>query len=485
MTHSFDLRARARQAMIDAGFTPEIPSAVLREVAALTEDAASDAEAAIQDARALLWSSINNVESRDLDQVEFAEQLPDGAIRLLIGIADVDAFVPKGSQIDLWASEQTTSVYTGVETFPMLPERLCTDLTSLRQGEDRGSVVTDVLIGADGESRGESVYQAVLHNRARLDYNSVGDWLAGHGPMPSANDPSLAAQIRLQERASRHLQTWRRKTGALEFETIEASPIVQDGAVTGLTVKAKNEARSLIENFMVAANSAIAALLSESGFPSLQRVVRTPARWAQIVELAVSLGDTLPAEPSALALSTFLARRKAAEQERFGDLSLSVVKLLGPGEYTVVGAGKEPEGHFGLAVHGYTHSTAPNRRYADLVTQRLLKAAIQGKPAPYSEAELDAIARHCNERATAARKVERVMRKVAAALFLGGHVGETFDALVTGASPKGVYARLLSPPAEGRIVRGERGLDVGDKVRVRLLNVDPAHGFIILAQREC
>lgn len=479
----------ARQAMIDEGFAPDFPPQAERE--ALAASPASAKGAGVRDLRSLLWSSIDNEDSRDLDQVEFAERLADGTVRLLIGIADVDEFVPKGSAIDEHAAHNTTSVYTGVETFPMLPERLSTDLSSLLEGADHLAVVIELILDDAGHLRSSDVYRALVRNHAKLVYETTGEWLESDGrdedaaaaaPSFIARVEGLAEQLRLQHQLAENLRDLRRQNGALNLETIEAKPVTEGGRVVGLSTTEHNRARDIIESFMVAANGAMAAFLESKGVLSIRRVVRTPERWPRIVELAASSGDELPAEPDSRALADFLARRKAADPVHFPDLSLSVVKLLGPGEYTVQRPGETGEGHFGLAVHDYTHSTAPNRRYPDLITQRLLKAVIGGQHAPYTEGELSSIAEHCNERESAARKVERLMRKAAAAVLLGDRVGDLFDAIVTGVSQKGTFVRLIRPPAEGRVMRGEHGLDVGDRVRVRLIETNPERGFIDFAR---
>jgi exoribonuclease-2 len=471
--------------VIEAGFAPDLPNAVEREVEALDDSRANlAADSSARDLRSLLWSSIDNRESRDLDQVEYVERQTDGDIRVMVGIADVDAFVPAGSATDQHAAENATSVYTGVETFPMLPERLSTDITSLLGGVERLAVVIEMTVSPTGDVRSSDIYRARIRNYAKLDYESVGDWLEGHGAVPSAaaSVAGMEEQLRLQAEAADHLRALRKQRGALDLETIEASPVTDDGRIVDLTVKQKNRARSVIEEFMVAANQVMATFLMAKNEPTIQRVVRTPERWPRIVEIAEGLGDSLPAEPNPVALSAFLARRKQADPEHFPDLSMSVVKLLGSGEYEVIEPGAAHEGHFGLAAHDYTHSTAPNRRFVDLVTQRLIKAVTAGKPVPYTADDLARIAEHCTERDRAAKKVERKMRKVAAAVLLAARIGQDFDAIVTGVTPKGTFARLIAPPAEGRVVRGERGLDVGDKVRVRLVATDPERGFIDFAR---
>jgi exoribonuclease-2 len=475
----FDLKTRAHQAMLDAGFHPDFSADVGRETQALKQ-AAPKNDATIRDLRSLLWSSIDNDSSRDLDQVEYAEKLPDGTTRLLVGIADVDASVPKGSATDQYAAAEATSVYTGVATFPMLPEELSTDLTSLRDAQDRVSLIIELHVLDSGEVKDHDIYPAWLHNRAKLAYNSTGTWLEGHGPMPPAIAavPGMEAQLRLQLVTSQRLRDLRKQHGALTFGSIEAVPVVQNGEVKDLAINRHTVAEDIIESFMVAANVAMAQYLREKASFAIRRVVRTPKRWDGIQIIAAKFGVKLPATPDPRALSDFLDQRQATDPAHFPDLSLSIVKLLGPGEYIVESPGAEHEGHFGLAVQDYTHSTAPNRRYADLVTQRLLKATSASVPGPYSESELSAIAAHCTEREDAARKVERLMRKVAAACMLNRRIGEVFDGIVTGASPKGTYVRLLKTPAEGRVIRGAQGLNVGDAVRVKLISVEVAKGFI-------
>jgi VacB/RNase II family 3'-5' exoribonuclease len=475
-----DLNARARQAMIDAGFQPDFPAEVLRDVAGMKQGATNPG-LPVKDMRSVMWSSIDNDNSRDLDQVEFVEMLPDGKTRLLVGIADVDLLVPKGSATDAHAASETTSVYTGVVTYPMLPNELSTDVTSLVNAGDRAGIVVELHIDTDtGTVVCYDAYCATLRNHAKLAYNSVGAWLEGRGPIPAAaaSVPGMDAQLKLQNETAKKLRTVRKKLGALTFGTVEARPIVENGVVKDLVVNQHNAAEDIIESFMVAANGAIARHLKETKSLSIRRVVKTPERWDRIRTLAAGLGGKLPEVADARALSDFLDQRLAADPGHFQDLSLAVVKLLGPGEYIVEPPGEEHEGHFGLAVNDYTHSTAPNRRYSDLVTQRLLKAVAAGRPGPYSEPELTAIAARCTEREDAARKVERLMRKVIAANLLSGRIGEMFDGIVTGASPKGTYVRLLKFPAEGMVVSGAKGLDVGDEARVQLSGVDTYRGFV-------
>lgn len=464
------------------GFDPEFSADVLREVGRLDD---VPLPTGARDMRALLWSSIDNRESRDLDQVEVAERLGRGVIRIRIGVADVGTLVPQGSAADAHAASNTTSVYAGVAVFPMLPERLSTDLTSLNEGEDRLAVIIEFDVAPDGSLSNAHVYRGLLHNHAKLTYNEVGAWLDGAGPEPAAVSrlPLLREQLRLQDKAARNLRTERARAGALNFESIEASPVVVNGKVVDLAVAKRNRARDLIEDFMVAANRTVATYLLEHGSVSLRRVVREPQRWDRIVVLAADVGETLPVKPDSAALSGFLARRKAADPEHFADLSLSVVKLLGPGVYVLEKrlGNRRDAGHFGLAIADYVHSTAPNRRFADLVTQRMLYAVESKLPSPYSDDDLTEIALRCTERGVAARKVERTMRKVAGASMLEERVGESFAGIVTAASAKGTYARLLNPPVEGRVVRGERGLDVGDTVRLKLVAADPIKGHIDFA----
>jgi len=479
-SQSVDLFAIAHQSMLEAGFVPDFPAPVLTQVQGLEANSAVHAES-VKDLRNLLWSSIDNTKSRDLDQVEYAEALPGGDTRLLIGIADVDALVPKDSAIDEQAGANCTSVYTGVRTYPMLPEELSTDLTSLNAGEDRLAVVTEMVLTSDGAMKSMDIYRGLLNNRAKLAYEAVGDWLDGKAPLPAsvAAVAGLEAQIRLQSESAKDLEEVRKQHGALELGTIQTSPVVDEqGKVLELAVDEQNGARDLIANFMIAANVAMAQFLEAKGCPTLQRIVRTPKYWSRIVEIAAELGEKLPDTPDSRALADFLATRKKVDPLHFPDLSLAVVKSLGPGEYAAEMPGEKGEGHFGLAVQDYTHSTAPNRRFADLVTQRLVKAALGGKPVPYTIDELKKIAEHCTERDAAARKVERKMRKVAAAVLLRDKVGQEFQAIVTGVTPKGTFARVLSPAVDGRVMRGERGLRVGEKVNVRLLSVEPERGFI-------
>jgi exoribonuclease-2 len=473
----FDLRATARRAMAENGFVPDFPPEVHLEVEALEESTPSG----VRDLRSLLWSSIDNRESRDLDQIEVAERLPYDHIRLSVAISDVDLLVDKDSATDGHAGHSTTSVYAGPFVFPMLPERLSTDLTSLNPGEDRGAIVVEMDVGPGGAVVRHDVYRALVHSRAKLAYDAVGSWLEGGTTVPPevAAVAGLEEQVRLQDEAAQRLRALRRRHGLLDLETIEARPVIAGGKVIDLEVPPHDRARDIIENLMIAANVAMARFLKSQRVASLRRVVRTPRRWDRIVALAAELDETLPAEPDPKALAGFLARRKAADPEHHPDLSLAIVKLLGPGEYVLERRlSRASDGHFGLAVAEYAHSTAPNRRYADLVTQRLVKGVLDGTTPEYSEDALMAIAARCTEREDAARKVERTVRKSVAAALCLDRIGDRFTAIVTGASEKGTYVRVLRPPLEGRVVRGQQGLDVGDTVRVKLIGSDPAKGFI-------
>ncbi|MFN0151785.1 MAG: RNB domain-containing ribonuclease [bacterium] len=478
-----NLRAIARKAMLDRGLLPDFSPAVVAEAEGIVEPGAGDNSS--RDLRALLWVSIDNDDSRDLDQLSFAEAAGSGATRVRVAVADVDALVRKGSAIDERARHNTTSVYTAVEVFPMLPTKLSTDLTSLNEGEDRLAVVVEMVVRENGSLVESSVYRAHVLNHAKLAYNSVGAWIEGRGPVPErvASVPGLDAQIRLQDSVAQALRTVRHEHGALGLETIEARPVFKDDELADLALEEKNRAKELIEDFMIAANGVTASFLETKRIPSLRRVLRSPKRWERIVELAANLNEKLPRLPDAAALEAFLSKRRQADPKRFADLSLSVVKLMGRGEYAVHRVDEVAPGHFGLAVTDYTHSTAPNRRFPDLVTQRLLKAAIAGQPVPYTGDELEALARHCTAQEDDANKVERQVRKSAAALLLESRIGERFEAIVTGASEKGTWVRILRPPAEGRVVEGSSGLDVGDEVMVELINTNVELGFIDFARR--
>lgn len=465
----------AHRAMLEGGLLPDFSGQVLAEIeqlqaAAKTENRSAQNTSEIHDLRNLLWVSIDNDDSRDLDQLTVAQAMPEDQVKILVAIADVDSSVKNGSAIDEHARNNTTSVYTAAEIFPMLPEQISTDITSLNFNQDRLAVVVEMLFGADGSLHDSKIYRARVRNHAQLAYNSVAAWLEQKGDMPQAvaEIDGLAENLQLQDRAAQRIKNLRHLNGALSLETIEARPVFDGDQIRALEIEQKNRAKELIEDFMIAANGVTARYLSANGFPSIRRVVRTPKRWERIVEIARDKKYALPANPDSKALEEFLIQEKAADPLRFPDLSLAVIKLLGNGEYIAELAEGNAPGHFGLAVKDYAHSTAPNRRYPDLLTQRLLKAALEGKTTPYSKDELDSLATHCTEAEDAATKVERRVEKSAAALLLEARIGEKFDALVTGASDKGTWARLLTVPVEGKVVQGFEGVDVGDRIQVRV-----------------
>lgn len=481
--NQFDLSAAARQEMIDHGFNPDFPPGVDRQLAAIKTRPQPESNGDVRDLRSLLWSSIDNDTSRDLDQAEVAERV-SGGIRVLVAIADVDSDVAIGSPIDRHAESQTTSVYTGIRTFPMLPEELSTDLTSLNENTDRLAVVVEMVVAEDGSISSSSIYRARVRNQAQLTYNGIGPWLEETSPAPpkvTASAP-LQAQLKLQDEAARLLLAERHKQGALNIDRVESEPVIGGGHVQGINTRKKNRATELIENFMVAANGVMARTLTAAGVCSIRRVVKTPDRWPRIVELAARYGEKLPAEPDSGALNAFLQKRKASDEVHYADISLAVIKLMGPGEYVLARPGDADQGHFALAAHDYTHSTAPNRRFADTVTQRLIKSVLAKKPVLYTGEQLDSIARNCTLKEDAARKVERMMNKRIAAVALRHRIGETFSAVVTGVTPKGVFVRVLGPPAEGLLIRGHQGVDVGDQLSVKLVGTDPRRGYIDFAR---
>jgi exoribonuclease-2 len=482
-SHRARLQAIAVRAMREHGLDPEFPADAKAQVEQLQGPPTTTEEPA-RDLRGMLWCSIDNDDSRDLDQLSVGELAANGDTRLLVAIADVDAAVGKGSPCDRHAAQNTTSVYTPGVIFPMLPEKLSTDLTSLNDGADRLAVVVELVVGADGSLRKSDVYGARVRNKAKLAYNSVAAWIEGNGPLPepAARVRGMDDQLRMQDRAAQILNDVRRKRGALEFETGEVRAVFDGDTLHDVAPERPNRAKSLIENLMIAANGVVAVFLDAHGFPSLRRVVRSPERWGRIQAVAGGLGEKLPDQPDSVALSAFLARRREADPSTFVDLSMTIIRLLGSGEYVVDPPGAEPPGHFGLAVRDYSHSTAPNRRYPDLITQRLIKAALAGHPSPYSIGELEGLALQCTRQEDAANKVERQVRKSATALLVASRIGEVFNAFVTGASNKGTFVRVPSPPIEGKLVRGEAGLDVGDRVRVRLQSVDVERGFIDFAR---
>jgi len=484
MAHTgFDLSAAAHQEMIDRGFDPDFPPAVSQQLAALKTAAAPKPGGDVRDLRSLLWSSIDNDTSRDLDQAEVAERVSAG-IRVLVAVADVDADVPIGSPIDKHAAAQTTSVYTGIRTFPMLPEQLSTDLTSLNQDVDRFAVVIEMVVAPGGTISSGSVYRALVRNRAQLAYNGVGAWLEGSSAEPQkvAASADLATQLKLQDEAAQLMFQERQREGALDIDRVEAEAIISDGQVQRINTRKKNRATALIENFMVAANGVMERTLMQAGVSSIRRVVKTPERWQRIVDLAARYGDKLPPDPDSGALNRFLQKRKTVDAVHYADVSLAVIKLMGPGQYVLSRLGDKDQGHFALAAPDYTHSTAPNRRFADTVTQRLIKSVLAKQPVPYSDQQLDSIARNCTLKEDAARKVERSMGKRIAAVALRSRIGDTFSGVVTGVTPKGTFVRISGPPAEGLLVRGQQGVDVGDEFKVKLVNTDPRRGYLDFAR---
>lgn len=477
--HRSDLKEIARRAMVERGLESGFSPRVEKELGRIPGPARSSTKGR-RNLRDLLWCSIDNDDSRDLDQLSVSESLSGGAVRILVAVADVDAVVRKGTAIDEHARHNTTSVYTAAEIFPMLPERLSTDLTSLNEGEDRLAIVVEMMVAADGSVGDSDVYPAAVRNRARLAYDGVAAWLEGKGPAPEAVNriAGMNEQLRVQDAVAQKLRNSRFEQGALDLETLAPRTIFEGETVVALRQEPHNRGRQLIEDFMIAANGVTARYLEGKKFSSLRRVVRSPERWQRIVEVAKEQGEHLPPEPDSKALSDFLARRRKADPGRFPDLSLVIVKLMGAGEYVVERPGGQAAGHFGLAVKDYTHSTAPNRRFPDLITQRLLKAELSGGASPYSEGELEELAGHCTQQEDAADKVERQVRKSAAALLLEGRIGDRFDAVVTGASEKGTWVRVFDPPVEGKLVHGFEGLSVGKKLRVKLISTDVERGFI-------
>jgi VacB/RNase II family 3'-5' exoribonuclease len=485
MSAPVDLQAAAQRVMLENGFELDAQPGAAQQLADLARRPPLVAPGGdVRDLRGLPWSSIDNDTSRDLDQIEVAERLPDGTTRVMVAIADVDAFVPKGSPIDQDAARQTTTVYTGVRNFSMLPEALSTGATSLLEAADKLALVIELGVGANGHVQSSTVYRAVVRNTAQLTYNAVGRWLEGSAPAPPkvAASPDLQAQLRLQDAAAQALRNERYRHGALNIETIETRPVMLNDRIVGVEQEEKNRATELIEDFMIGSNEVVARLLDARKVSSIRRVVKTPKRWDRIVTLAAQLGGVLPASPDSKALNDFLIARKAKDPDHFADLSLAVIKLMGPGEYVLERPGDPEQGHFGLAVEDYTHSTAPNRRFADLVTQRLVKAVLANQPAPYSDDELGRVASNCTAKGDAARKVERAMSKRIAAVAMSGRIGETFDAIVTGVTPQGTFVRVINPHVEGLLAHGQQGVDVGDKVRVKLIRTDVEHGFIDFAR---
>lgn len=472
------LLSLAVEAMRSRGLDPEFPPDVVAQAEA-ARDAAPRPGAAVRDLRHLPWFSIDNADTRDLDQLSVVQPQADGVVRLLVAVADVDALVAQDSAVDRHAAINTTSVYTAAGVFPMLPEVLSTDLTSLHQGQERAAVVVDMAVQADGSVAEFALYGARVVNHARLTYDEVSAWLEGNAPLPGPKDlAALEQQLRVHDEVAARMRRWRRQRGALEIDTVSARPVFRDGALVDLRPDERMRAKDLIADLMIAANTATAQFLAAQGFASLRRFLQSPRRWDRIEALAATFGVQLPTDPDAVALQRFMQARREADAAGFAELSLKLVKMLGPGVYVAAPADGRAIGHFGLAAGNYAHSTAPNRRYPDLVTQRLVKAAIAGRPSPYAFEALQDIARHCTEQESQANAVERQVLKAAATFLLQGRIGETFDAIVTGAAAKGTFVRIAQPLLEGRLVRGFEQADVGDALRVRLVALDPQQGHI-------
>jgi VacB/RNase II family 3'-5' exoribonuclease len=483
--HHSLLQHIARRVMLERGLLPDFSATALAELGklqspAMKKGAPAGMEHRIRDMQDLLWASIDNDDSYDLDQLTVAEAMPAEKVKILVAIADVDAVIKNDSALDQHARHNTTSVYTVAETFPMLPEEISTDITSLNFNVERLALIIEMVIGADGSLQDSDIYHAWVRNHAKLAYNSLADWLVGNGDIPAsvAAVKGMDENLRLQDQVTQKMKNFRHVHGALTLETIEAKPVFDGDQIRALEIEEKNRAKEIIEDLMIAANGVTARYLSASKFPSIRRVVRTPKRWERIVEVANEHGSKLPGKPDSKALEQFLIKEKAADPLRFPDLSLAVIKLLGNGEYIAELPEGNAPGHFGLAVKDYAHSTAPNRRYPDLLTQRLLKAALVDKPVPCRIEQLDVLAAHCTAAEDAATKVERQVEKSAAALLLESRIGEQFDAIVTGASEKGTWVRLLSLPVEGKLVHGFDGIDVGDRMRVQLIDTNVERGFI-------
>jgi exoribonuclease-2 len=475
-----DLQSAAREIMLQNGFEPDFPAEVQQQLSDLQKrPPLTTASSAVRDLRELQWSSIDNDTSRDLDQIEVAERVADGTTKVMIGIADVDAFFAKNSAIDQHAAKETTTVYTGVRNFPMLPEKLSTGLTSLLEGGDNLAIVIEFLVDGEGQVSAHQLYRALVRNRAQLTYDAVGSWLEGHAEAPPkvAASTELQAQLRLQDEVAQALKNNRHRHGALDIETTETHPVVLNEEVVDLVKQEKNRATELIEDFMIAANGVVAVTLRDSNVSSIRRVVKTPERWDRIVALAAQQGGKLPAQPDSKALNDFLSARRTADPDHFADLSLAVIKLMGPGEYVLERPGDPPQGHFGLAVQNYTHSTAPNRRFADIATQRIIKGLLGNKASAYSDDELAAIALNCTLKEDAARKVERAMSKRIAAVSMSNRIGQLFDGIVTGVTDRGTFVRVVKPHVEGLLVHAQ-GVDVGDKLRVKLISTDVQRGYI-------
>lgn len=477
--HRASLATIAALAMFSRGLEPEFSLAVHQQLGRLKAPA-RDNDRGVQDLTNLLWCSIDNDDSHDLDQLTVCEAHAVGCLRLLVAIADVDALVKKDSPIDVHARQNTTSVYTSARVFSMLPEILCTNLTSLAPHVDRLAIIVQMDFSADGELLASTIYRAQVCNQAQLAYDAVSEWLDGHTSLPDVVQAvaGLEAQLRMQDQLAQVLRSRRQSQGALEFDSFQPRAIFDGNRIADIRLQEHNRARQLIEEFMIAANGCTARFLMVHGGVSLRRVVRSPERWARIVQVADGYSVKLPAQPDSAALERFLARQRRLAPASFPDLSLEIIKLMGAGEYVVERAGEQAIGHFGLAVQDYTHSTAPNRRYPDLVTQRLIKAALAGGPPPYSLAELSELAVHCTGQEDAVRKVERQMRKSEAALLLHDSVGQQFRAIVSGVNAQGIWVRIFTPPTEGRLIGELPELRLGQMLQVQLVSTSVERGFI-------
>ncbi len=466
-----ELSALADQVMVEKGFIPNFPPSAIEE---LSKIQGTLLDFPLRDLRSLLWVSIDNDDSLDLDQLTYAEE-----DKIYVAVADVDSLVKKGSALDQYAGHNTTSVYTPTKIFPMFPAKLSNNLTSLNEKCDRSAIVIEMKVDEKGAFSLIDVYSALVRNQAKLTYNGVAAFLDLRTPLsnPAVNE-AIKQQLRLQDSLAQKMHAYRIEQGALSFKTIEMVPIIKDGMVVGLVEAPYNRAHAIIEQFMIAANSSMTHYLNENNMPALRRIVRKPKRWDRIVALAKEYGEMLPSSPDAKALEQFLLKQMKKDPLHYPDLSLLMIKLIGRGEYVLARPKERALGHFDLALREYAHTTAPNRRYPDLIMQRLLKSHFNQEKLPYTMKALAAIAQRCTEKEDDAAKVERRMRKSAAALLLSQYIGTRYKAVVTGASAKGTWVRVLAPPIEGKLIKGFKGLDVGDKVEVKLVDVNVTKGYI-------
>ena len=432
------------------------------------------------DLRSLLWCSIDNDDSQDLDQLTYGEKKDKNKHTLWIAIADVTELISKGSPVDIHAQTNTTSVYTPGKIFTMIPEKFSYNLTSLNENEDRVAMVVKIEINENGEIESSSIFQAIVHNYAKLTYNSIGDWLEGKISLPEKvkKIDGLEKVLKTQNEAAQILRKRRHELGSLTLHSSEARVKIKSEDQITIKISPHNLAHQLIEEFMIATNQCMVQHFNDAKIASLRRVVRVPKNWPRIVEVANSFGEQLPEQPNSKALDEFLVKRLKADPDTFPDLSLTIIKLLGRGEYIVENDKDKPVGHFGLAVSNYTHSTAPNRRFPDVITQRQYKAFLRKEKAPYSLEELYHLAKFCTQQEDAATKVERQVNKSAAALVLSPRIGENFKGIITGINDQGIWVRIFEPAVEGKIVKTFEKLHVGDKVTVELKYVNVKKGFI-------